>query len=130
MAEIRVIGGDGQHLEHGAEGFVRATGVSQSLVRAEAINLSLATMPPGASLPAHRHLNCESALYVVRGSGYFGVGPELSERLRFKAGDFIYVPALAPHEVVNDSPDEPVQMVVARNAAEEIAEPYTARTSV
>ena len=129
MAEIRIVSQDQQHSDQGTGGFTRVTGVSQALASAEAINLSVATMPPGARLPAHRHLNCESALYVLRGSGYFSVGPGLAETLRFAAGDFIYVPAMAPHEVVNDSPSEAVQMVVARNAAEEIAEDYTAPAS-
>ena len=125
MAEIRIVSRDRQALDKGAGGFTRVTGVSQALASAEAINLSVATMPPGSRLPAHRHLNCESALYVLQGSGYFKVGPRLDETLRFAAGDFIYVPAMAPHEVVNDSPNETVQIVVARNAADEIAEDYT-----
>jgi uncharacterized RmlC-like cupin family protein len=46
----------------------------------------------------------------------------MEEYLGAKAGDFVYIPANAPHVVGNPSPDEVLEYVVCRNAPEEIVE--------
>jgi uncharacterized RmlC-like cupin family protein len=124
VSEIRIVRPHEQQSERSMDGLVRVTGVSVALAGAEAIHLSVSTMPAGSKLNAHVHLNCESALYVLKGTGYFMVGQALADEVRFGPGDFIYVPSGAPHEVANDGTG-PVEFVVARNAAEEIAEEYT-----
>ena len=101
----------------------RLAGVSQGLVGATGIHLAIATIPPGCSSSPHSHLNCESAIYVVKGQGRFIIGPDLDQELPIGPGDFIHVPKDAVHQPVNDSP-EPMELIVARNTPVEIVEEY------
>lgn len=64
-------------------------------------------------------MNCESAIYVSKGRGRFLVGNNLEEALAIGPGDFIYVPAEAVHQPVNDGL-EPLELIVARNTPVEI----------
>ena len=64
-------------------------------------------------------MNCESAIYVVRGHGRFLTGNDLENSLTIGPGDFIYVPQDAVHQPVNDG-SEPLELIVARNTAVEI----------
>ncbi len=124
MSKIRVIHENQRETEVASGAMIRVTGVSGTLTGAEGIHLALSTVPPAAHASAHVHTNCESALYVLSGGGYLLTGADLAESLRFGLGDFIYVPPDAPHEMVNDSSDTPIVLVVARNAPEEITVPY------
>ncbi len=47
------------------------------------------------------------------------IGDNLDNPLVINQGDFIYVPAEAVHQPVNDG-DEPLELIVARNTPEEI----------
>ena len=98
----------------------RLAGVSQGLVGTEGIHLAIATIPPGCASSPHHHVNCESAIYVVKGHGRFLSGEKLAASLPIGPGDFIYVPPQAVHQPVNDSPSEPMELIVARNAPVEI----------
>ncbi|MGH2354668.1 MAG: cupin domain-containing protein [Chloroflexota bacterium] len=121
--EVQVIHA-GQGREEVASGAMsRLEGVSQALCGAEGIHLGLATIAPGCRSSPHWHVNCESALYVVRGRGRFLAGPKLETSLEIGPGDFIYVPPGAIHAPVNDG-TEPLELVVARNAPEEIVREY------
>jgi len=102
----------------------RMAGVSESLGGAEGIHLAIATISPGHRSEAHVHTNCESAIYILKGNGYFMVGDKLDQVLPFSPGDFLFVPEGAPHQPVNGNPEEPVEMIVARNAPVEIVEAY------
>ena len=109
----------------------RLAGVSQLLVGSKNIHLAIATIPLGCASSPHYHVNCESAIYVVKGSGHFLTGEHLENSLPIGPGDFIYVPPDAVHQPVNDSPSEPMELVVARNAPVEIVveyEPQEAQT--
>lgn len=97
----------------------RLAGVSQGLVGSTGIHLAIATIPAGCSSSPHYHVNCESAIYVVKGKGRFMIGENLDKALRMEAGDFLYVPAEAVHQPVNDG-TEPLELIVARNTAVEI----------
>ena len=101
----------------------RLAGVSRALCSADNIHLSIATIPPRSSSTPHYHINCESAIYVLKGVGRFLVGEGLKEELGIAPGDFIYVPQNAPHAPVNDS-DETMELIVARDASEEIVAEY------
>jgi len=102
----------------------RLAGVSKSLVGTEGIHLAVATIPPGCQSSPHYHVNCESAIYVVKGTGRFKVGPRLEQSLPIGPGDFIYVPPGAVHQPINDSLSEPLELVVARNTPVEIVVEY------
>jgi uncharacterized RmlC-like cupin family protein len=102
----------------------RLAGVSQELVGSSGIHLAIATIPPGCASSPHYHVNCESAIYVLAGSGHFVVGEQLEQSLPIGPGDFIYVPPDAVHQPVNDSATEPLQLIVARNTPVEIVVEY------
>ncbi len=124
MAECRVIHPDGLEVEIQSGAMTRLAGVSQGLVGSEGIHLAIATIPPGCASSPHYHVNCESAIYVVRGKGRFIVGDMLENPLPIGPGDFIYVPPNAVHQPVNDSQTEPLELIVARNTPVEIVVEY------
>ena len=124
MKKIRIIRPEQQEIEISSGAMKRVAGVSQELVGAKGIHLSVATIPPGCQSSAHWHTNCESAIYITRGRGRFLVGNRLEEKLDFGSGDFFYVPPGAVHQPVNDSLTEPIEMVVARNTPIELVEEY------
>ncbi|MDA1347522.1 MAG: cupin domain-containing protein [Chloroflexi bacterium] len=124
QAECRVIHADEREVEVASGAMTRLAGVSEALVGTEGIHMALATIPPGCQSSPHYHVNCESAIYVVKGTGRFMVGPRLEKSLPIGPGDFIYVPPDAVHQPINDSLSEPLEMVVARNAPVEIVVEY------
>ena len=75
--------------------------------------------PRGVFLHSHYHVNCESAIYVSKGRGRFLVGERLETSLPIGPGDFLYIPAEAVHQPVNDG-DQPMELIVARNTPVEI----------
>ena len=123
MADIRIVHPDQRETEIASAGMTRIAGVSESLTGATGIHLAVATIPPACSSSAHVHLNCESALYIIKGHGKFMVGEKLDHAIAFGPGDYLFVPPGAPHQPVNDG-DETIEMVVARNAPVEIVEEY------
>lgn len=120
MAECRVIHPDALEVEVRSGSMTRLAGVSQGLVGSTGIHLAIATIPPGCASSPHYHVNCESAIYVARGRGRFLTGPNLEQSLAIGSGDFIYVPPDAVHQPVNDSPTEPLELIVARNTPVEV----------
>jgi uncharacterized RmlC-like cupin family protein len=121
MAECKVIRAGELEVEVNSGSMTRLAGVSEGLTGSTGIHLAIATIPPGCASSPHFHVNCESAIYVVRGNGSFRVGKNLEEPLPIGPGDFIYVPAGAVHQPVNDG-TEPLELIVARNTPVEIVE--------
>ena len=115
-----VVRPDELEVEIASGAMTRLAGVSQALVGAEGIHLAIATIPPGCASSPHYHVNCESAIYVLKGKGRFLTGKRLEDSLPISTGDFIYVPPNSVHQPVNDSPTEPMELIVARNAPVEI----------
>ena len=123
-AECKVIKSDGLEVEISSGSMTRLAGVSQGLVGAEGIHLAVANIPPGCASSPHHHVNCESAIYVSKGSGRFLTGPQLETTLDIAVGDFIYVPQGSVHQPINDSLSDPLELIVARNTPVEIVEEY------
>ena len=121
MAECKVIHPDGLEVEIQSGAMTRLAGVSEALTGSTGIHLAIATIPPHCASSPHYHVNCESAIYVVKGHGRFIVGDKLDNPLPIGPGDFIYVPAEAVHQPVNDS-DEVMEIIVARNTPVEIVQ--------
>lgn len=121
MAECKVIHPDGLEVEIQSGAMTRLAGVSEALTGSTGIHLAIATIPPRCGSSPHYHVNCESAIYVVKGHGRFIVGDKLDNPLPIAPGDFIYVPAEAVHQPVNDS-DEVMEIIVARNTPVEIVQ--------
>ena len=119
MAECKVIHPGELEVDVQSGAMTRLAGVSEGLTGSTGIHLAVATIPPHCASSPHYHVNCESAIYVVKGRGRFIVGDRLDQPLPIGPGDFIYVPAEAVHQPVNDG-DEPMEIIVARNAPVEI----------
>ena len=119
MSECRLIKSDQLEVEISSGDMTRLAGVSEGLVGSTGIHLAVATIPPGCASTPHYHVNCESAIYVSKGQGRFVIGDNLDNPLVIKQGDFIYVPAEAVHQPMNDG-DEPLELIVARNTPVEI----------
>ena len=121
--QIKVIHPDKREVEVASGVMTRLAGVSQGLCDAQGIHLAIATIPPGCGSSPHRHTNCESAIYVVKGHGHLLVGEWLEETLPIGPGDFIYIPPEAVHAPINDG-DEAMELIVARNAPVEVVVEY------
>ncbi|MDA0734775.1 MAG: cupin domain-containing protein [Chloroflexi bacterium] len=123
MPEIKVIHPGQLETEICSGAMTRLAGVSETLAGASGIHLAIATIPPGCASSPHHHVNCESAIYVLKGHGRFITGPNLENELAIGPGDFIYVPAQSVHQPINDG-TEPMELIVARNTPVEIVEEY------
>ena len=121
MNEVQIIKHDQREIEISSGSMTRIAGVSKAIVGAEGIHLAIATIPSGCSATPHFHTNCESAIYIINGSGKFLVCEKLEKELYFESGDFFHVPSMAPHQPINTGNVE-VTMIVARNTPVEIVE--------
>jgi uncharacterized RmlC-like cupin family protein len=98
----------------GKQGLEYHAGISAESVGARGICMALLDLPPGARAHAHLHESHETAIYVMSGSGEMFFGEDLKERMSFKAGDFIYIPAGMPHLPLNASASEHCVAIVSR----------------
>ena len=119
MREIKVVHSDGLEVEIQSGAMTRLAGVSETLTGSTGIHLAVATIPAHCASSPHYHVNCESAIYVLKGKGRFVIGDNLDTELTIGPGDFIYVPAEAVHQPVNDGSDD-MEIIVARNTPVEI----------
>ena len=129
-AECSVIRPGEFEVEVASGAMTRLVGVSQALVGAAGIHLAVATIPSGCASSPHYHVNCESAIYVVKGEGRFLPGKRLESSLAIGPGDFIYVPPDSVHQPVDDSLTEPMELIVARNAPVEIVVEHDPSTAL
>ncbi len=111
---------DSLEIEINSGAMTRFAGVSELLTGSTGIHMAIATVPPGRFSTAHYHVNCESAIYVVSGTGTFLSGGELDKEEPISKGDFIFVPPDANHQPVNTSDTDDLVLIVARNAPTEI----------
>jgi uncharacterized RmlC-like cupin family protein len=118
--EIVVTPKDNLEVEINSGPMTRFAGVSELLTGSTGIHMAIATIPPGRCSTAHYHVNCESAIYIVSGSGTFLSGTDLEKKEPINAGDFIFVPPDANHQPVNTSDTKDLVLIVARNAPVEI----------
>ncbi len=119
-ATCKVVRSDGLEVEVSSGSMTRLAGVSKALAGTEGIHLAIATIPPVCAASPHYHVNCESAIYVVKGRGRFLSGEHLQNADEIGPGDFIYVPPNSVHQPINDSTSEPMELIVARNTPVEI----------
>lgn len=97
-------------------------GVSGELTGSENVFMTRQTIPPGMRSTPHRHTNCETAMFVLRGPIVMRSGAALEVEMRAETGDFFHVPENALHQISNPSTDEVAEVVLCRDAAEEIVE--------
>ena len=97
-------------------------GVSADLSGSEQVFMTRQKIPPGMASTPHYHVNCETAMYILQGPIVMRYGASLEHEHRVETGDFLYVPPHAIHQISNPSADAEVEVVLCRNAAEEIVE--------
>jgi uncharacterized RmlC-like cupin family protein len=98
----------------GKQGFDYFPGISATTAGARGLCLSIGTIPPGSSAPAHLHEGHESALYILSGASEMWHGEKLEQHLVVRAGEFLYIPAGMPHKPANLSQSEPCVAIFAR----------------
>ena len=118
--EIVITTADNLEMEVSSGLMTRLAGVSELLTGSTGIHMAIANIPLGRCSTAHYHVNCESAIYVISGSGTFLSGEQLEKEEPINAGDFIFVPPDANHQPVNTSGTDDLIIIVARNAPVEI----------
>ena len=80
-AECIVIRPDEREVEVASGAMTRIAGVSKNLVGTEGIHLAVATIPPACASSPHYHVNCESAIYIIKGKGRFLTGKNLEKSM-------------------------------------------------
>ena len=111
MADCRLIRGGATF--HGKQGLDYLAGISAETAGARAICMHLLEMLPGVSAEPHYHEAHETAILVLEGTAEMRHGPSLERVMRMEAGDFVYIPAGAPHQPYNPTA-QVVRAVVAR----------------
>lgn len=95
-------------------------GVSGDLSGSEEVFMTRQKIPPGMYSTPHWHVNCETAMYILQGPIRMSFGPNLEHVHEVETGDFLYVPPRAIHQISNPRDDRDAEVVLCRNAAEEI----------
>ena len=98
----------------GKQGLAYARGISAQSVGARGIHLQILTIPPLGRAKAHKHTGHETAIYVLSGESGFWFGEKLEHYVSVRTGDFVYIPANAPHLPHNPSATETCVAVIAR----------------
>ncbi len=122
MGQVRVIRAD-ELVPSGDQtrGMARLDAISAQLVGAQGLWMGLVRLPPGAVSAVHHHGPYETAAYVLRGRLRVRFGEGLAQEVEAGPGDFLFVPAHLPHQELNPSPEEPVEVVAARNSPHNVA---------
>ncbi len=100
-------------------GVVGGAEISNASTGASGIYMGVFRVPPGARSRPHYHAECESAVYMLRGSLRVRWGDRLESELVLEPRDLVYVPPRETHVLENRSESEPAEYVVSRNAATE-----------
>lgn len=82
--------------------------IDRTTSRITQCSLAEETLPPGAAVTPHYHLELEEIYYLIEGQGLMTVGDEERE---VQAGDAIYVPCGARHTLKNTG-TEPLRLLV------------------
>ena len=97
-------------------------GVSAELSGSEEVFMTRQKIPPGMASTPHYHVNCETAMYILQGPIVMRYGESLEHQHRVETGDFLYVPPNAVHQISNPSTESDAEVVLCRNAPEEIVQ--------
>ena len=95
-------------------GMERKAAIDANAVGAQRVFMGRASAPPLSNSGAHHHGDSETAAYVVRGVVRVYFGEAFREFVEAREGDFLFVPANLAHVEVNPSPDEPMEVILAR----------------
>lgn len=92
----------------------RRAAVHAESTGASKIWMGWVTNAPGTDSGVHHHGEAETAAYVISGRVGVRFGEGFREYVEAGPGDFLFVPAWAPHIEVNPSPSEPSEVIVSR----------------
>ena len=95
-------------------------GVSGDLSGSEEVFMTRQKIPAGMYSTPHWHVNCETAMYILQGPIVMAYGEKLEHVHEVETGDFLYVPPRSIHQISNPRDDRDAEVVLCRNAAEEI----------
>ncbi len=112
-------GADAEWSDH-RSGMSIQFGVSGDLSGSEEVFMTRQKIPPGMYSTPHWHVNCETAIYILQGPVVMAFGEKLEHVHNCDSGDFLYVPSRAIHQLSNPRDDRDAEVVLCRNAAEEI----------
>src|SRR5258706_11782384 len=101
-------------------GMSRAAAITHAKTGASKLWAGTVVVQPNAKTGAHHHGELESVPYVIRGRARMRWGDHLEFVDEAGPGDFIYVPPYVPHQEMNASPSEPVEVVVVRSGQDPI----------
>lgn len=101
-------------------GMTRAAAITHAKTGASKLWAGTVVVQPNVKTGAHHHGELESVLYVIRGRARMRWGNHLEFVDEAGPGDFIYVPPYVPHQEMNASSSEPVEVVVVRSGQEPI----------
>ncbi len=97
-------------------------GVSGELSGSKHVFMTRQKIPAGLRSTPHFHTNCETAMYIAKGPIVMRYGMKLEQEHRVETGDFLFLPQNSVHQIVNPSPDDEAEVVLCRNAADELVE--------
>ena len=98
----------------------RAAAIDHARAGARKLWAGTVVVQPNAKTGPHHHGELESILYVIRGRARMRWGDRLEFSDEAGPGDFIFVPPFVPHQELNASPHEPVEVVVVRSGQDPI----------
>jgi uncharacterized RmlC-like cupin family protein len=93
----------------------RTIAVSRDTVGSRGLYSSLVTTAPGGRTEIHHHGECETSIYILRGSARFYSGDKLCDVVIANEGDFVYVPAFEVHVEENASDHADLVVLLSRN---------------
>src|SRR5207244_7850520 len=97
---------------------VRDIGISRESLGSQQIYSAVVITAPGGKTDAHHHAECETAIYVLKGSARYRFGATLDGEVFATEGDFVYIPAYLVHTEENLSERDELHVLVARNCPE------------
>ena len=94
---------------------VRDIGISRESLGSQQIYSAVVITAPGGKTNAHHHDECETAIYVLKGSARYRFGDHLEHEVCADEGDFVYIPAHIVHTEENLSESAELHVLVTRN---------------
>lgn len=113
------LGADAPWSDH-RSGMLIQFGVSGELMGSENVFMTRQKIPPKMRSTPHYHVNCETAMYILQGPVTMRHGDQLEHAYELASGDFLHIPQDAVHQIVNPSADGDAEVVLCRDAAEEL----------
>src|SRR5438309_831895 len=84
----------------------RDIGISRAVAGSANIYSAIVITQPGGRTDVHHHAECETAIYILKGSALYRSGAQLEHVCTAEAGDFVYIPAQMVHTEENLSDSE------------------------